>query len=797
MLTISLVGCNLPGNFANPTTITQGQFTSALPPTQTPSPTPPPSPTPSPEKRVSNADQALFNGDLENARQEYLTGLSFATDNQLKSAALWGLAQVEYQAGYYDQSLVYLANILSNFQDSEFYSKAFFLQAQCYEALKRYGDAAVSYSNYSSTNQGQIDSYVNEFRGDSLSNAGDYSGALEAYKLALQAPRVGETLPVKLKVAKMYTLVGDTNSSLAIYNEIATSTTDDYVKAQMDFLIGQTYLNLGQPDLGYPYFLDTVTKYPTSYDSYSALVSLVEASIPVDDLERGLVDYFAGQYGVALDAFNRYLVSNPENDGTVLYYLGLALKENGEYQKAIDNWTVLINNYPSNLYWESAWTDRAKTMWSNLNDYQGAAQSLLDYVSNYPNNTNAPFNLNYAARIQDWDDKLETASDLWQRLAIEYPGSDLVPDALFNAGIEQYRLAAYDRALVIFQKDLILSSLPTDQARAYLWIGKSQSALSDTNSSQQTLQLAAATDPTGYYSERARDLLLGRSLFEAPATYNLNFDLNKERVDAEAWIRVTFNLPVETDLSGPGNLSSDGRFQRGTELWDLGLKDLARSEFEDLRISVAENPVDSYRLANYLLDLGLYRTAIASSRQLLKLAGLETYTQMLVAPQYFNHLNYGVYYKELVVADAQEFNFHPLFLFSVIAQESSFEGFVHSTAGARGLMQIMPATGQERATTLGWPANFTPDDLYRPDVSVRLGTSYLYKNFYDFNGDYFATLSAYNAGPGYALFWKNLSGSDPDLFLEIVRLTNSDPYDYIWKIYEIFTVYRSIYGSNQ
>jgi soluble lytic murein transglycosylase len=136
-----------------------------------------------------------------------------------------------------------------------------------------------------------------------------------------------------------------------------------------------------------------------------------------------------------------------------------------------------------------------------------------------------------------------------------------------------------------------------------------------------------------------------------------------------------------------------------------------------------------------------------------------------------------------------------IFIFSVIAQESSFEGFVHSSAGARGLMQIIPSTGQERAQTLGWPINFNPDDLYRPNVSIRLGASYLYKNLYDFNGDYFAALAAYNAGPGYALLWKNLSGTDPDLFLEVVRFTNSDPYDYLWSIYEIFVVYRSIYGS--
>lgn len=797
LISISLVGCTFPGSPKPPTDNPSIHPSSTFSLTQTISPPPTPSLTPTPEIQVLDGDQALFNGDFNSARQDYLIALARTTDNQIKASALWGLAKVEYQAKYFDQSLVYLEDIISNYKSSNEFSKAFFLQAQCYDALKRYNDAATSYSNYSTINPNIIDSYIHEFRGDSLTNSGDHAGALSAYLVAFQAPRVGDKYSLKIKIASMYSSIGDITSSLAIYNDLASATSESWVKAQMDFLIGQSYLISGQPELAYPYFLDTVNNYPTAYDSYPALIALVEAGIEVDDLNRGLVDYVAGQYGVALDAFNRYLVSHPEHDGTVLYYLGLTMRENGEYQLAIDYWSQLINNYPGNLYWESAWTDRAKVLWSNLDNYQEAAQSLLDYVKAYPNNSNAPSNLNYAARIQDWDNQLEAAAETWQRLAIEYPGNELVIDALFNAGIELYRLADYEKALVVFQKDLIFSSLPADQARAYLWIGKTQQSLSDMNGASQSFQLAAGLDPTGYYSERSRDLLLGRALFDAPIQYDLNYDITNERSEAEAWIRVTFNLPPDTDLNGEGSLSSDLRFIRGTELWVLGLFDLARIEFEDLRIAVAENPADSYRLLNYMIELGFYRIAIESSRQLLLLAGMETYTQMLAAPQYFNHINYGVYFQDLIVPIAQEFELQPFLIFSVITQESSFESFIHSSAGAMGLMQIIPSTGEERAMALGWPINFTQDDLYRPNVSIRLGASYLRKNLYDFNGDYFAALSAYNAGPGNALFWKDLSGDDPDLYLEIVRFTNSDPYDYIWKIYEIFTVYRSIYGSNQ
>jgi soluble lytic murein transglycosylase len=256
---------------------------------------------------------------------------------------------------------------------------------------------------------------------------------------------------------------------------------------------------------------------------------------------------------------------------------------------------------------------------------------------------------------------------------------------------------------------------------------------------------------------------------------------------------VTFNLPSDTDLSTPGALLSDPRLMRGTELWTLGLEDEARLEFEDLRTAVEQNAADSYRLANYLLDLGLYRPAITVIRQVLTLAGMNTQSQTLAAPAYFNHVRYGLYYQDLIVPAAQQAGFDPLFLFSVIRQESQFEGFVRSTKGARGLMQIIPSTGQDISGNLGWPPNYTSDDLYRPMVSVTLGALYLAKQRLRFNEDLFTALAAYNAGPSAAPIWRDLSGPDSDLFLEVIRISETS--DYIRNIYETYNMYRALYGT--
>jgi soluble lytic murein transglycosylase len=164
----------------------------------------------------------------------------------------------------------------------------------------------------------------------------------------------------------------------------------------------------------------------------------------------------------------------------------------------------------------------------------------------------------------------------------------------------------------------------------------------------------------------------------------------------------------------------------------------------------------------------------------------------MLAPPYFTHVRYGLYYSDLIVPAAQKTGFDPLLLFSVVRQESLFEGFVSSTAGARGLMQIVPGTGAGIADALRWPLYYDASKLYRPNVSITFGAYYLAQGRNSVDGDLYAALAAYNGGLGNALDWKQLSQGDPDLFLESVRFEESR--SYIRSIYEIYVIYRRLYG---
>lgn len=791
LLAAAITACSiLPGL---PTIPPGWTVTPSISPTPPATLTPTITATPIPVARIGDGDHALFNGDYPTALLHYQTAYRDSSDPLIRAAAKWGEARIFFEQEKYIDTLNSIQTLLAEYPNSAHIAHAYFLQGFANYRLERYNEAASSWQTYLVARPGILDSYTQELRGDALYMAQNYADALTAYSAAVQAPRNDNGILIDLKIADTQAQLGNREAALALLEDINIRATDDYVRAQAAYQAGQVYQDLGQSSEAFGKYRFTVENYPKSYYSYLSLVQLVDAGAEVSDLDRGLVDYFAGQYGMAVERLSIYMIANPINDGTAQYYLALSLRAAGEYEAAVSAFDKFLTSYSSNPHWVEAWEEKAFTQWFYLGLYPNAAQTLLDFVTAVPNTSAAIDYLMLAGRIYERDNRLEDAAKTWSRVASEYPGDENAPTASFLAGITRYRQADYNAALNSFNRSISLSVSSSDQARAYLWTGKTQQKLGDASAALDSWQKGQIADPGGYYSERARDLLIERAPFTPPPVANLAFDLSAERRDADAWIRLTFNLPAETDLSGPGSLAADPRLIRGTELWQLGFLDDARLEFESLRESVNASAVDTYRLANYLLDLGLYRPAIFAARQVLTLAGLNDHDESMMAPPYFSHVRYGQYYSDLIVPDAQTEGLDPLFLFSVVRQESLFEGFVHSNAGARGLMQIIPETGGSISVQLGWPLEYTDDDLYRPDVSVRFGTHYLKTNYDLLGGDLYGALAAYNGGPGNAVIWKQLAGNDPDLFLEIVRFEETR--NYIRNIYEIYIIYRRLYGS--
>jgi soluble lytic murein transglycosylase len=798
-LVIAGQACNLT-NILNPADPSPTPALSTPIPTSVPTLTPTVVPVLTAQARVEAGDTKLFNGDWTGALQEYQRVLNESQDTELRAAAYLGLGRTYLAMENYTEARDVLETLQELYPESQASAPANLVLADVYVVFSDNQAAAEAYQRYLDARSGVLDSYVAEWRGDRLMDTGNYAEAIAAYQQAAAAPRLGDPAIVQVKIGNAQAENGDYQAALTTYQSIFDATSNDYLRADLDVLIGRTYLELEDSDKAYAFFQHAVTSYPLAGSALTALQELVDAGVAVDEFQRGYIDYnmavindSAELYSAAIRAFDRYLETNPEEHSDAAhYYRALALRASGDAEGAIAEFDQMIAEHAFDTNWVEAFRQKARTQWLWQEDIEGAMDTLLGFVASTPSQPASAEFLFLSGVVAESDGRLTLSTELWPRVADEYPASEYAYDAVFQAGISFYRLDNFPQAQSLFLRANQSALSLEEEAQSLSWLAKTYQAQGSEDLALNAWEQAAAVDPSGYYSERSRDILDGRGIFQPPASYSFEYDVEAVRREAEAWIISTFNLPPETDLSGPGSLASDGRFQRGAELWRVGEYELARAEFEDLRQAVATDPGASYRLANYLLDLGLYRTAIFAAREVLNIAGMSD-AAALNAPRYFSLVRFGTYYSEIVLPEAAASGVDPFFFYAMMRQESLFEGFVTSSAGARGLLQIIPITGQEIADLTDWPPDYTADDLYRPYVSIRFGVDYLATKRNEFDGDMYAALAAYNAGAGNASYWQARAKGDPDLFLEIIGF--EETYNHIRSIYELFTIYRNLYST--
>jgi soluble lytic murein transglycosylase len=795
LLLVTLTAC------AQPTE--QGTTPQPSPPEETIltteiTPTPTLTPTSTPVQLVDAGDQAIFAGDYDSALEIFQSALSASSDPSVIARSNLGIGQAYFEQSNYAPALEHL-RLIVNAEDPAIAARAQYFLGQSYTNLERYDEALQAYAAFLTLRPGLVDSFIYELQGEIYNTLGNYPMAIASFQEAyLSDPDIGnEDLAIKTAVA--YQDSGDTDTALSLYQDIYNTSESDYTKAQMDLRIGRIYYDQGQTDQAYAYFQDAVNNFPLAYDAYTALVTLVNDDVPVNEYQRGLINYYVGNYALSVEAFNRFLDEAPEEFAdSAIYFKALSVRaagaNNGESraEEAVQIWQYLIDNYPTSPYYIDAWEDIEYTQWAYMDEPRQAAETSLNFVAKNPDAAEASAFLFLAGRSYERAGELELASTTWQRIANEYPDSVDTFWAIYFAGIVTVRKGDWAGAQPLFARALVLTSQPDEIAAAYLWIGKCQEAQGDYSAALDSWKLAQTSDPFGYYSIRAEDLLIDRGVFTPPDSYDLNPDLTSYRLEAEDWLRTTFGLAVDTNLESPGLLANDPRFQRGLEYWTLGLYEKGKAEFESMRVEFDNDPAQLFRLIPSLVEIGLYRSAIVASTSLLRMAGLEN-AAALDAPEFFSRIRFGAYYLDWVLPIAESEDFDPLLLLAIIRQESHYEGFVVSSASARGLMQIIPSTGAQLANELNWPANYTVTDLYRPYVSLVFGTTYLARQRQYFDGDLYDMLAAYNGGPGNTMAWQELADDDPDLFLETVRIQETR--DYIRLITENYYIYRWLYGS--
>lgn len=136
-------------------------------------------------------------------------------------------------------------------------------------------------------------------------------------------------------------------------------------------------------------------------------------------------------------------------------------------------------------------------------------------------------------------------------------------------------------------------------------------------------------------------------------------------------------------------------------------------------------------------------------------------------------------------------------ILALIRQESGFHHEAVSSAGARGLMQLLPSTARQVAKSIA--VAYSPKRLSEPDYNVKLGSAYLGDLLNRFEGSYVLALAAYNAGPTRARRWLaeygDPRGKEVDAVDWIETIPFSETRNYVQRVLESLQVYRRRLGA--
>ena len=305
--------------------------------------------------------------------------------------------------------------------------------------------------------------------------------------------------------------------------------------------------------------------------------------------------------------------------------------------------------------------------------------------------------------------------------------------------------------------------------KAGFWVGKWAQKLGHTEDAQTAFKSVLTSYPQSYYAWRSA-VALGWDVG--------NFTTVRQILPQLSSSTTRFLPPAGSEI-----------FQ---ELYQLGLEEEAWTQFQ-AEIGKKQNLTVAEEFTSGLMQLyqGKNLRGINQIWYLKKRnhpQDKEQWQALRQTPQYWQAL-FPLPFAESIVKWSQYRQINPLLVAGLIRQESRFEPEIRSSAGALGLMQVMPGTGQ-------WIAQQTQQPNYsltNPEDNINFGTFYLDYTHRKYNDNSMLAVASYNAGPNNVAKWVSRYGlSDPDFFVEQIPFRETR--GYVESVFENYWNYMLIYN---
>ncbi len=305
--------------------------------------------------------------------------------------------------------------------------------------------------------------------------------------------------------------------------------------------------------------------------------------------------------------------------------------------------------------------------------------------------------------------------------------------------------------------------------KAAFWIGKWAAKLGRQQDAHTAYKSVLSNFPRSYYAWRAA-VALGWNVGDFTTVRHLLPQVNKTKVRSTP--------PAGSPV-----------FQ---ELYQLGLETEAWGQFQT-EISHKETLTVAEEYTKGLMQLyqgkhlrGINQIWYLKDRK--EPQEQQQWQALRQTPEYWQSL-FPFPFEDSILKWSKHRQLNPLLVTALIRQESRFEPEIKSWAGATGLMQVMPATGQAAAKKIG----LTNYSLTNPENNINIGTYYLDFTHQEYQNNSMLAVASYNAGPNAVKIWVSRYGlQDADEFVE--KIPYKETKGYVESVFENYWNYMLIYN---
>lgn len=475
----------------------------------------------------------------------------------------------------------------------------------------------------------------------------------------------------------------------------------------------------------------------------------------------------------------------------VLLLRGLCYRSLKDYVQAQEAYKDYVKKFPKGLHVAESLYWIAYIHW-NLGRLDEALDVCAQLEKRFPKNEWTDLGYLVMSGVMENKKDFEGAISYYLKL-LNASGSGLHAEkAAWKIAWSYYQRKDYAQSLDRMKKTASQFPLSSEKEKALFWAARCAERLNRTEEKSGLLEELFKTHSYGFY------MFMGRELFgEKKNSDPLKLDLNlspltekAEKAEQEPAKREFFSLK---ELKQP-DLSQGAAYHlaRATELTEIAFNDDVLNELRRVYQEIDKKKLDELTwLGQLYYQAGAYSQLLSMMNNFLITVSPKDRSEL---PDLFWRLYYPPVYMDVVSKVSARHGVDPFLVLGLMRQESSFEKTSLSSAGAIGLMQLMPQTGEKVFKKVYNTENFSKAMLYDPELNIELGVFHLAELIKENGGNVVDVLAGYNAGGSKVAGWKTrFPGCEGEEFIEMIPY--GETRGYVKKVLQNYYNYKRLYGG--